>query len=118
MLPGVGDVYGAGKFGIKAAKAYRRLQNLENKYAKRIHKSLDETGKKKFEKSMRSKGVNDARKDQKAGIGHKGEPLYEKGNDVEGHHISPVSKDKEHMSDPRNIKLMHHDEHVKLHRNE
>lgn len=40
---------------------------------------------------MRSKGVNDARKDQKAGIGHKGEPLYEKGNDVEGHHIETVS---------------------------
>ena len=118
MLPGVGDVYGAGKFGIKAAKAYRRLQNLENKYAKRIHKSLDETGKKKFEKSMRSKGVNDARKDQKAGIGHKGEPLYEKGNDVEGHHIETVSEHPEKMTDPENIKFLHHNDHVNTHKNQ
>jgi RHS repeat-associated protein len=116
MIPGFGDVYGAGKFGMKAAKTYERLQKLENTYTKKIIDGLDKEGKKKFKKSMRSKGVKDARRDQKAGIRKGEEAIYEKGNDVEGHHIHPVNHYEDEMTDPRNIKFLHKEEHMKEHR--
>ena len=49
---------------------------------------------------------------------NKGEPLYEKGNDVEGHHIETVSGHPEKITDPENIEFLHHNDHVNKHRNQ
>jgi RHS repeat-associated protein len=118
LIPGVGDVYGAGKFGKKIADAYRKLQELENKYVGKIYDSLgsDEL-KDKFKKNMRRNGVLDARRDQKAGVKVKGE-IYEKGKSIDGHHIIKVSDDASKMTDPENIRFMIRKEHIKLHQNE
>lgn len=59
----------------------------------------------------------DARKDQKAGIRKGDEAVYEKGSDVEGHHLDPVKDHEEKMTDPRNIKLLHKRDHQKEHEN-
>ena len=118
LIPGVGDIYGAGKFGKKIADAYGKLQDLENKYVGKIYDSLEDNKElqKKFKKSMRQKGVSDARKDQKAGVDVKGE-IYEKGNAIEGHHEEWVSKDPSKMTDPRNIEFLKKEEHIIKHQN-
>ncbi len=105
LVPVVGDVYGATKFGKKVAKAFDKLQDLENKYIDKIYESLPASEKKKFKKSMRNAGVRDARKDQAAGVDGLG-VKYEKGKGVDGHHKTMVKDDPGQMTDPRNIEFM------------
>ena len=63
---------------------------------------------------MRNAGVRDARNDQKNGVESLGE-TYVKGNNIEGHHKTPVSKDISQSSDPRNIEFMSRKSHQELH---
>ena len=65
---------------------------------------------------MRSKGVSDAKKDQKAGVDVDGE-IYEKGKGIDGHHKEWVSEDPSQMTDPRNIEFMKRKNHIILHQN-
>lgn len=116
LIPGIGDIYGASSFGIKVAKAYKKLQALENKYVNKIYKSLPESEAKKFKKAMRNAGVRDARRDQAEGIENLG-VKYRKNADIDGHHVTPVKDDVSQSSDPRNINFMHKKDHQKLHQN-
>ncbi len=115
LVPVVGDVYGATKFGKKVAKAYDKLQDLENKYIEKIYDALPASEKKKFKKKMRNAGVRDARKDQAAGVDGLGEK-YEKGKGIDGHHKTMVKDDPSQMTDPRNIEFMKKEDHIKLHK--
>jgi hypothetical protein len=122
LVPVAGDVYGATKFGMKIAKAYEKLQDLENKYVEKIYDALPEKLKKEFKEVMRSKGVRDARKDQKAGVDVDGEMYVpsKKGDTIEdrieGHHKEYVKDDPSKMTDPRNIKFMKNKDHKELHK--
>lgn len=107
---------------MKVAKAYEKLQELENKYIEKIYDGLPEKLKKEFKAKMRSKGVSDARRDQKAGVNVKGE-VYKptkKGNPVEnrieGHHQETVSENPSKMTDPRNIEFLKHNDHKSKHK--
>ena len=117
FIPVFGDIYGASKFGKKIATVYKKLQDLENKYVKKIDKSLEKDVKaqKAFREKMRSKGVRDARRDQAKGVDVDG-VKYEKGKNVDGHHKESVSKHPEKMTDPRNVKFMKEEDHIKYHR--
>lgn len=114
LIPVAGDIYGGTKFGIKVAKAYEKLQDLENKYVKKIYDALPASQKAKFKKAMRNAGVRDARKDQKAGVEDLGIP-YQKGQKIDGHHEVPVKEDISRSSDPRNIEFMKKEEHQNIH---
>ena len=107
LIPVVGDIYGAGKFGNQVASAYDKMQNLENKWAGKIYDSLPADQKKKFVIAMRNAGVRDAKQDS-------GYPRT--GSGLEGHHIDPVSKNKSTMSDPRNIDMLTPEAHKEIHR--
>jgi len=113
-VPIVGDIYGGTKFTKDRVKAYERLQGLENKYVERIYKSLPKKEAEKFKRAMRNAGVRDARNDQKNEVKTLGE-TYVKGNNIEGHHKTPVSKDISQSSDPRNIEFMSRKNHQELH---
>ena len=126
LVPVAGDVYGASKFGIKVAKAYEKLQDLENKYIKKLDDLLPASVKKEFRDKMRRKGVSDAKIDQKAGARTDiaDEEIYTKTkisdpieNRIEGHHLELVSENKAKMADPRNIRFKTNKEHKKIHRN-
>ena len=114
LIPVAGDIYGGTKFGIKVAKAYKKLQDLENKYVKKIYDALPASQKAKFKKAMRNAGVRDARKDQSAGVEDLGIP-YQKGQKIDGHHEVPVKEDISRSSDPRNIEFMEKKDHQNLH---
>lgn len=116
LIPVVGDLYGGTKFGIKIAKAYDKLQNLENKYVEKIYKSLPKSEREKFKKAMRDAGVRDARRDQREGVESLGE-TYVKGRQIDGHHKKPVSEDISQSSDPRNIEFMPKEKHRQVHSN-
>ncbi|WP_223302325.1 hypothetical protein [Flavobacterium branchiophilum] len=126
FVPVAGDVYGASKFGIKVAKAYEKLQNLENKYIEKIGDLLPVSIKDKFTKEMRNKGVSDARRDQKAGARNDfpdGEEIYVKTkkddpieNRIEGHHLESVKENKSKMTDPRNIRFKTYTDHKKIYK--
>ena len=117
FIPFVGDIYGATKFGKKIPTVYGKLQDLENKYVKKIDEALEKEkgAQEAFRKSMRSKGVRDARIDQAKGVDVDG-VKYEKGKNIDGHHKESVSKHPEKMTDPRNIKFMKKEDHIKYHR--
>lgn len=114
LIPIAGDIYGGTKFGIKVAKAYEKLQDLENKYVKKIYEALPASQKAKFKKAMRNAGVRDARKDQNAGVEDLG-ISYQKGKNIDGHHEVSVKEDISRSSDPRNIEFMNKEDHQKLH---
>ena len=124
LVPVAGDIYGGTKFGIKIAKAYEKLQDLENKYVEKIYDALPEKAKKEFKEKMRTLGVKDAQKDQKSGV-EIGDVEYKKGSkakkgedrseQVDGHHKKKVETSPGEMADPRNIKFMKHPEHKKHH---
>jgi RHS repeat-associated protein len=122
LIPAVGDAYGTTKFGIKLAEAYDKLQDLENKYVEKIYNSLPKEAQKKFKETMRSKGVSDAKRDQKAGVDVEGETYKptKKGdpieNRIEGHHKEPVAKKPSKMTDPRNIEFKTHTDHKNTHK--
>lgn len=109
MIPGVGDLYGAAKFGKKTALAFKKLQDIENKYVEQIAKSLPKDQRAKFMKSMRNAGVNDARKDNVGGG-------YASGKDLEGHHVDYVKDNPGKASDPSNIEFMTKKDHIQLHK--
>ena len=123
MVPVAGDLYGAGKYGIQIAKAYEKLQDLENKYVDKVYNSLDSKLAKKFKKSLRDKGVDSARKDRHAGVVNTNaekdinykEVEYIKGEKIDGHHVKAVKDRPDLMSDPRNIIMMKNKDHVSLH---
>lgn len=123
LTPGVGDAYGTAKFGKKVKNAYDQLQNLENKYVEKTYNSLSKESKEKFKKSMRSKGVSDARADQKKSYrdeydeetyvrSKKTDPTEKR---IEGHHLESVSTNPEKMTDPRNIRFKTNADHKKIH---
>ena len=115
LVPVAGDIYGGSKFAKQMTTAYNKLQDLENKYVGKIAKSLPDKERKKFIKNMRSKGVADARKDQTKGLPHGGDVKYEKGKGIDGHHSDKVSENPDKMTDPRNIKFMKQEDHIKYH---
>lgn len=51
---------------MKVAKAFEKLQDLENKYVERVYKLLPKDKQKDFKIKMRNIGVEAARKDLKA----------------------------------------------------
>lgn len=122
LVPVAGDIYGGTRFGMKIAKVYQKLQDLENKYVEKVYDALPEKAKKEFKDAMRSKGVKDARKDQKAGVEEikgetyvptkKGDPIE---NQIEGHHKERVTDDPSQMTDPRNIEFLKYKDHKKVH---
>ena len=114
LIPIAGDIYGGTKFGIKVAKAYERMQELENKYVEKIYNALPPSQKSKFKKAMRNSGVRDARKDQAEGVENLG-VTYKKGKGIDGHHKVPVKKDISRSSDPRNIEFMKKEDHKRIH---
>ena len=122
-VPLAGDIYGTSKFAIKVKKAYNRLQDLENKYVEKIYESLPPELKKEFKKTMRNKGVSDARRDQKAGYrtdvdeekyvrSKKSDPIEDR---IDGHHESSVNENPGKMTDPREIRFMKNKDHKKVH---
>jgi len=115
LIPVVGDIYGSTEFVRKMAKVYDRLQDLENKYVKKIYESLPAKERKKFVERMRSKGVQDARIDQSHGLDMGGKVKYEKGKQIDGHHKKSVSLHKDKMTDPRNIEFKKREDHIKYH---
>jgi RHS repeat-associated protein len=115
LVPVAGDIYGGTKFGIKIAKAFEKLQELENKYVEKIYNSLPKELRKKFKDAMRNAGVRDARKDQSAGVENLGD-TYKKGSDIDGHHKEAVSEQVSMSSDPRNIEFMTKDKHIETHK--
>ena len=115
LIPVAGDIYGASIFAKQMKTVHNKLQALENKYVEKIAKSLSGKERKNFEKKMRSKGVADARKDQSNGLDIGGEVKYEKGGNIDGHHVKSVSEHPDQMTDPTNIKFMHKEDHIKHH---
>lgn len=114
LVPVLGDAYGVTMFGKRTAYAWKRMQEIENKYVEKVYNSLGENQAKKFKKRMRNAGVRDARKDQKAGV-ENGEKYFGDGN-IEGHHKKSVSENPDKMTDPSNIEMMRKEDHIKLHK--
>jgi hypothetical protein len=114
LVPVAGDLYGASAFGVKVAKAWGKLQELENKYVDKIYTVLPDSQKKMFKQKMRNAGVRDAKKDQKFGVDN-GEKHLSDGT-VEGHHKIMVKDDPSRMSDPSNIEFMKKEKHKELHK--
>ena len=102
------------------ANAWRKIQDVENKYIGQIVKNMPVKDRKKFLKRMRGKGVEDARKDQLAGVKSKGvskhKPDGSKNPDVQGHHKDFVSRNPEKMTDPSNNRFMDKEAHKRYHR--
>lgn len=115
LVPVAGDIYGSTKFVKQVKKAYDKLQDLENKYVGKIYDALPKTERKKFVQNMRRKGVADARIDQAKGLDVGGDVKYEKGKCIDGHHSDKVSENPDKMTDPRNIKFMKQEDHIKYH---
>jgi RHS repeat-associated protein len=115
LVPVAGDIYGSTKFVKQVKKAYDKLQDLENKYVGKIYDALPKTERKKFVQNMRRKGVADARIDQAKGLDVGGDVKYEKGKGIDGHHSDKVSENPDKMTDPRNIKFMKQEDHIKYH---
>lgn len=107
IIPVLGDIYGGVKFSKDISKAYRQMQNLENKWVQKIYDSLSTADKKKFKTVMRNAGVRDAKKDQ---------GLAQTGSGKEMHHNTMVMKNKGRASDPRHIEALSPEEHRKWHR--
>jgi len=116
FIPVAGDIYGAGTFGVKIAKAWDKLQKIENRYVDKVYKSLPEKQKKKFKSAMRNAGVRDARKDQRNGV--RNGDKYTGDGSVDGHHKKSVKENPDKMSDPSNIHMLKKDKHRRLHKGE
>jgi RHS repeat-associated protein len=114
FIPVAGDIYGAGVVGVKISTAWRKMQDIENKYVDIIYKSLPVKKAEKFLKNKRKNGVMDARKDQKFGL-QNGEQYIGNGQ-VDGHHIKPVKEDLSLSTDPSNIVLLNKQKHQDLHK--
>ncbi len=106
LVPVAGDIYGGAKFGKQVANAYGKMQDLENKWAEKIYKSLPPGQRQKFVTAMRNGGVRDSKQD--AGLPRTGSGLH-------GHHRNPVKGNPSQMSDPRNIQLLSPSQHRKIH---
>jgi RHS repeat-associated protein len=114
LIPGVGDLYGAGKLAQKARKLYDLMQDLENRYVGKIAKSLGDTpAGKSFMKKMRRAGVNDAKTDTRNKNKQLGTNDQYKGKD--GHHGDSVADNPDRASDPRNIDFMNRQDHFQCH---
>ncbi len=113
FFPVIGDVYGTGKFALKARKAYDKMQDLENKYVKKIYDSLPKSKRKDFMNEMRQRGVYGAKVDTKAYDDVTGSVTDIKGK--HGHHTDSVSSHPERASDPRGIDWKSPTDHLKEH---
>lgn len=114
FVPVVGDLYGAGKFAKKIAKAYDKLQDLENKWIGKIADGLPKAQRDKFIENMRKLGVSDAKKDIDARKLQTGKVEVYKGK--QGHHRTSVSADPSKAADPRGIEFASRRAHLKRHR--
>lgn len=114
FVPVAGDLYGAAAFGTKTAKAWKRMQEIENKYVGKLSKTLKGKERKRFMNNKRANGVRDARKDQRAGV--KNGKTYKKGENVDGHHKKSVKDHPDRASDPSNIKFVDRRVHKRYHR--
>ena len=114
FIPVAGDIYGAGVVGVKISTAWRKMQDIENKYVDIIYKSLPVKKAEKFLKNKRKNGVMDARKDQKFGLPN-GENYTGNGL-IDGHHIKPVNEEPSLSTDPSNIVLLNKQKHQDLHK--
>jgi RHS repeat-associated protein len=114
FIPVAGDLYGAGVVGVKISTAWRKMQDIENKYVDIIYKSLPSKKAKKFLSNKRRNGVSDARKDQ--GYGLKNGDQYIGNGQIDGHHIKPVKDYPSVSSDPSNIVHLSKQKHQEFHK--
>ncbi len=105
VVPVIGDLYGTGKFAMKARNAFNKLQDLENQFVGKVSERLqrDARAKKEFTDKMRGKGVDDAKKDIKEQRRQMGTNEETEGR--QGHHMDSVQTTPERMTDLRNIEF-------------
>jgi hypothetical protein len=108
FVPVAGDIYGGANFAKQLKQAHDGLQNLENKWVGKLADTLEGKEKDKFVKNMRRLGVTDRKKSEGLpSSSYKG---------MEGHHCDSVCKNKDKMTDPRNIEFMTKQQHIEHHK--
>ena len=111
LPPGIGDMYGAGNLARKLSKAHDALQDLENKYVKKLSDRLGTP----FIQRMRNNGVRDARND--VDFRNKVTGRNDKHKGLDGHHRDSVNENPGRASDPRNVDFQDRKTHFESHDN-
>lgn len=111
--PGFGDVYGAGRLGMKVREAYAHLQDLENKWVGKLAEAMPDAARAQFMRNMRRLGVNDRKKDIDAQNCHMGTDYEYEG--LQGHHRFSVGAHPDRATDPRNIEFLDRQSHLDAH---
>lgn len=115
FIPAVGDLYGGGKLALKVRDAYKKIQDLENKFVGKISDSLSGDVRKQLMDRTRKKNVKDARRDSDALDNITGSTNPHKG--LDGAHGDSVSTTPSRAGDPRNIEFKSRDDHFQDHGN-